>query len=99
MAEAYADEYRIVWIWALLSDALRTRWTLIVAQGKFDQPSSNPSKPANVRCHSPHRPHPLHYNVHLDLPPDLHAHLSSLRQLLHQLRRAGHSTIDLRLAV
>jgi hypothetical protein len=23
-----------VWIWALLSDTLRTRWTLIVAQGK-----------------------------------------------------------------
>ena len=24
-----------VWVWALLSDALRTRWLLIVAQGKI----------------------------------------------------------------
>jgi hypothetical protein len=24
----------LVWVWALLSDALRTRWLLIVAQGK-----------------------------------------------------------------
>lgn len=24
-----------VWIWAILSDLLQTRWTLLVAQGKF----------------------------------------------------------------
>lgn len=36
-----ADEDRSVWIWALLSDLLRTRWTLIVAQGKPALPAQS----------------------------------------------------------
>lgn len=43
------NEDQTVWIWALLSDVLRTRWTLIVAQGKPDQHHLPAETSANAR--------------------------------------------------
>lgn len=92
-----ADEDRSVWIWALLSDLLRTRWTLIIAQGKPDLPAQSFNFLLTIR--SPDRPYPLHHNVDLDLSPGLNTHLRGLRQLLHQLHRTRHRTTHFRVAI
>lgn len=75
-----------VWVWAILSDLLQTRWTLILAQGQF---SSNPHPDQTLTICRCHGFDPLCYNEHLDLSPHEDPDLSCIRKLLHQLSLPG----------
>jgi hypothetical protein len=81
-----------VWIWAILSDVLQTRWTLIMAQGQQLLVYGSMDGMLTIcRCYWPHT---LYYHEHLDVSSHCNTYFGCLRKLLHQLHVLGDSSFD-----